>query len=105
MSGPILLAKAEEFEIENFKASTGWLECFKERNGITFKKVCGKAKSVNMTSTDMTEWGQRLSRLLEQYSHDHIYNANETGMFYHLLPHKTLEYKNFDCHGCKKSKE
>ena len=95
MSGPILLAKAEEFsqklEIENFKASTGWLERFKERNGIAFKKVCGEAKSVDMTSTDMTEWGQRLSRLLEQYSPDDIYNANETGMFYRLLPDKTLE--------------
>ena len=109
VSGPILLAKAEEFsqklEIENFKASTGWLERFKERNGITFKKVCGEAKSVDMTSTDMTEWGQRLSRLLEQYSPDDIYNADETGMFYRLLPDKTLEYKKVDCHGGKKSKE
>ena len=109
MSGPILLAKAEEFsqklEIENFKDSTGWLERFKEQNGITFKKVCGEAKSVDMTSMDMTEWGQRLSRLLEQYSPDDIYNADETGMFYRLLPDKTLEYKKVDCHGGKKSKE
>ena len=81
---------SQKLEIENFKASTGWLERFKERNGITFKKVCGEAKSVDMTNTDMTEWGQRLSRILEQYSPDDIYNADETGMFYHLLPDKTL---------------
>ena len=109
MSGPILLTKADEFsqkfEIENFKASTGWLERFKEWNGIMFKKVCGEAKSVNMTSTEMTEWGQRLSRLLEQYSPDDIYNADETGMFYRLLPDKTLEYKKVGCHGGKKSEE
>ena len=109
VSGPILLAKAEEFakkpEVEKFKASTGWLELFKERNGITFKKVCGEAKSVDTASTDMTEWEQRLRRLLDQYTPDDIYNAEETGVFYRLLPDKTLEYKIVDCHGGKKSKE
>ena len=51
--GPILLAKAEELanqlEIGNFKASTGWLARFKERHGISFKRVCDKANSVNDT--------------------------------------------------------
>ena len=109
MSGPILLAKAEEFakklEVENFKASTGWLERFKERNGITFKQVCGEAKSADTASTDMTEWEQRLRRLLDQYTPNDIYNADKTGVFYRLLPNKTLEYKKVDCHGGKKSKE
>ena len=109
VSGPILLAKAEEFakklEVENFRASTGWLERFKERNGITFKKVCGEAKSVDTASTDMTEWEQRLRRLLDQYIPNDIYNADDTGVFYILLPDKTLEYKKVDCHGGKKSKE
>ena len=48
VSGPILLGKAEEFAsklgISDFKASTGWLDRFKDRNGITFKKVCGEAQ-------------------------------------------------------------
>ena len=109
VSGPILLAKAAEFarklNIENFKASSGWLERFKERNGITFKKVCGEAKSVDTTSADMTEWEHRLGRILDQYSADDIYNADETGVFYRLLPDKTLEFKKVDCHGGKKSKE
>ena len=109
VSGPILLAKAEEFakklEVENFKASTGWLERFKERNGITFKKVFGEAKSVDTASTVMTEWEQCLRRLLDQYTPDDIYNADKTGVFYPLLPDKTLEYMKVDCHGGKKSKE
>ena len=109
VSGPILLAKAEEFarklNIENFKASSGWLEHFKERNGITFKKVCGEAKLVDTTSANMTEWEHRLGRILDQYSADDIYNADETGVFYRLLPDKTLEFKKVDCHGGKKSKE
>ena len=34
-----------------------------------------------------------------------IYNADETGLFYRLLPDRTLEFKNVDCHGGKQSKE
>ena len=109
VSGPVLLAKAEKFaiklNIENVKASTGWLDRFKERNGITFKKVCGEAKSVDTTSADMTEWQHRLGRVLDQYCADGIYNADETGVFYRLLPDKTLEFKKVDCHDGKKSKE
>lgn len=53
----------------------------------------------------MTEWEHRLGRILDQYSADDIYNADETGVFYQILPDKTLEFKKVDCHGGKKSKE
>ena len=109
VSGPVLLGKAEEFasklRISDFKASTGWLDRFKDRNGITFKKVCGEARSVDTESSDMTEWQSRLKCILDQYRPDDIYNADETGIFYRLLPDKTLEFKAVDCHGGKKSKD
>lgn len=109
VSGPVLLAKADEFGRQlgssDFKASTGWLDRFKERNGITFKKVCGESKSVDTESSDMTEWQSQLKRILDRYSPDDIYNADETGMFYRLLPDKTLEFKAVECHGGKKRKE
>ena len=109
ISGPILSAKAEEFpnqlEIGNFKASTGWLERFKERHGILLKRVCGEANSVNISATEMEEWNNRLRLMLEKYRADDIYNADETGVFYKHLPDKTFEFKNVDCHGGKKSKE
>ena len=109
ISGPILSAKAEEFanqlEIENFKASTGWLERFKERHGISFKRVCGEANSINISASEIEEWNNRLCLMLEKYSADDIYNPNETGVFYKLLPDKTFEFNNVACHGGKKSKE
>lgn len=47
----MLTAKAEEFaeklDITNFKASVGWLENFKSRQGISFKRVRGEEKSVD----------------------------------------------------------
>lgn len=50
----------------------------------------------------MTEWQSRLKCILDQYRPDDIYNADETGIFYRLLPDKTLEFKAVDCHGGKK---
>lgn len=88
-----------------FKVSSGWLERFKERHGISFKKVCGEQKSVNVSSDQMEEWQRILSVLLKEYKPDDIYNADKTGLFYRLLPDRTLEFKNVDCHGGKQSKE
>ena len=53
----------------------------------------------------MLLWNEKLALLLQSYSPDDIYNADETGIFFRLLPDKTLELKNVDCHGGKKNKE
>lgn len=91
--------------IEEFKQSTGWLDRFKERHGITFKTICGEAKSVDRNSTDMDAWLGHLETILRKYSPMNIYNADETALFYKLTPEKTLEFKNVSCQGGKRSKE
>ena len=77
----------------------------------------------------MENWQTKLSKILQDYSPDQIYNgnetdifyrlflrsykisldqiynANETGIFYRLLPDKTLEFKNVSCHSGKLSKD
>ena len=109
VSGPLLQAKAEEFALQlgetSFKCSTGWLDRFKDRHGITFKKVCGESKSVNEHSKDMTDWAAELKTLLSEYNPNDIFNADETGLFFRLLPDKTLDFKGADCHGGKCSKD
>ena len=72
---------------------------------FSFKRVCGEEKSVDTQSSDMLQWNEKLALLLQSYSPDDIYNADETGIFFRLLPDKTLEFKNVDCHGGKKNKE
>ena len=51
LSGPLIRAKAEEFASSlgkvNFKASTSWLNGFKERNAISFNSVCGESGSAD----------------------------------------------------------
>ena len=109
VSGPMLVTKAEEFAKRlnhpDFKCSIGWLDRFKERHNITFKKICGEAKSVDDKSEEMNEWLTELQGIMTEYSPDNIFNADETGLFFKLLPEKTLEFKGIDCSGGKRSKE
>ena len=53
----------------------------------------------------MEEWHQTLSVLLKEYQPYDIYNADETGLFFRLMPDRTLEFKTVDFHGGKQSKE
>nr|CAD7438547.1 unnamed protein product [Timema bartmani] len=56
VSGPLLRAKAEHFTSEigkiDFKASAGWLDGVKQRNGISFKAVYNESGAVYVRSAD-----------------------------------------------------
>jgi len=107
IGGPILKEKAENFAKslghEQFKASNGWLENFKKRHGIAFRKVCGESAAVS--DDVVNEWKINLSELLEGYKPCDIFNADETALFYKCMPDKTLTFKNEKCNGGKHSKE
>ncbi|XP_060065142.1 tigger transposable element-derived protein 6-like [Ylistrum balloti] len=109
VTGPMLKAKAkdlaEKIGEQNFACSTGWLDRFKDRHNISFKKICGEAKSVDIASDAMTKWADDLRVILSEYQPQDIFNADETGIFFRLLPNRTLDFKGTDCHGGKRSKE
>ena len=108
VSGSILRAKAEELSKklghEQFQCSSGWLQRFKERHAIVQKKICGESASVRVETCDL--WIEHtLPTLLDGYELKNVFNADETGLFYKLLPNKTLCFKNQPCHGGKHSKD
>lgn len=107
LSGPLIRAKAEQFARElgqqNFKASTGWLDGFKERNKITFKAVCGESGSVNQQEAG--QWKRDLEEMIQDRDQKNIFNVDETGLFFKCTPDKTLAFKDEKCHGGKLSKE
>ncbi|XP_050061779.1 tigger transposable element-derived protein 4-like [Aphis gossypii] len=92
VGGPILKEKAENFAKslghEQFEPNNGWLENFKKRHDISFRKVCGE--SVGVSDNVVNEWK---------------INLNETALFYKCMPDKTLTFKNEQCSGGKHSKE
>lgn len=86
-----------------FKASNGWLDKFKNRHGIVFRALCGESAGVD--SITVEEWKKRLPTLIGSYSMDNIYNADETGLFFKLLPDRSMTLSKDSCKGGKRSKE
>lgn len=65
----------------------------------------GPERAVADGTDAMKAWASSLQTILAEYSPSDIFNADETGLFFRLLPDKTLEFKGVDCHGGKNSKE
>jgi hypothetical protein len=94
---------AAQLNIDYFSVSSGWLSRFKERHGLVFKKLAGECADVSVKSTDA--WLESLPSLLEGYEPRDVYNADETGLFFNVLPDRTLAYKGETCHGGKHFKD
>lgn len=107
IGGEILKEKALFFakalNVYDFKASSGWLDRFKNRHNIAFKKLCGERSVVNQQMC--LEWKEKLFDLIKDYEAKDIYNADEKGLFYKCLPDRTYCFRNEKCHGGKHSKE
>ncbi|UYV83543.1 TTC21B [Cordylochernes scorpioides] len=78
---------------DNFETSKGWLEKFKAKRNIAFKRLHVEAGSVDANS--VATWkGGIIPSLLAKYSPQDIFNADETGLFYKLLPNQTMTIRD-----------
>ncbi|XP_063243689.1 tigger transposable element-derived protein 4-like [Bacillus rossius redtenbacheri] len=107
INGNVLREKAKvialRLGIDDFSASNGWIDRFRQRHNVVYKVVCGESKSVDEETADVWK-NTSLKEQLEGYSAKDVFNADETGLFYCVLPNKTLCFKGEKCHGGKLSK-
>lgn len=113
ISGPILQEKAlqfyEQFKDEGepgFTASNGWLSRWKQRYGIKLLSICGEKLSAD--PNNVSDFKTKLHEFIEKegLSGDQIYNADETGLNFRMLPTKSLALRDEKAApGFKRSKE
>jgi hypothetical protein len=107
VDGPILKRKAEEIATKlniDFRPSNGWIHRFKKRSDLVYRKASGEANSVN--PEEVVAWKDTtLLHLMAKYSPKDIFNADEFGLFYNMLPDKTYTFKEASCKGTKINKE
>lgn len=108
ISGPILqeYARSVTEQLDHsttFKASNGWLDRFRNRYNIQFRTISGEVRSVDLNTVE--DWKSRLRSIIEHYDPENIFNADETGLFFKLLPDRSLSLDRNDCRGGKKSKD
>ncbi|KAE8737218.1 hypothetical protein FOCC_FOCC017323 [Frankliniella occidentalis] len=95
---------ALRLSITNFKErGGGWLTRFKRRNKVLFHKQSGE--SADVPHATIKAWRTRvLPALLKGYELQDIYNADESGLFFNLLPDSSMCLEKEDTHGNKQSK-
>ena len=81
-----------------------WVKRFKARHNIASLKQSGEAASVPDGVVD--HWKvEQLSAIREKFEDNDIFNLEETGLFWQVLPENTMQFKGQKCHGGKKSKQ
>lgn len=111
ISGPVIKEKALVLNRvlgggEQFAASEGWLSNWKKRHGVRQLTVTGESRSANEKSAE--EFINKLIVMIqdEELTPAAVYNADETGLFFKMLPSKTLAAKNEkEARGYKQQKE
>lgn len=109
VSSLILKEKALEIAAEmghtEFSASNGWMDRFKSRHNLCFKKMNGESASVDPETSEKWRTEALKLDLCKNYEPGEIFNLDECGLFYRMVPDRTLSFKDEKCYGGKKSKE
>ena len=108
ISGPVLQEYARKIAEQldpsiSFKGSNGWFDRFRTRYNIQFRVICGESRAVDQNVIE--DWKTRLASMIEHYDPENIYNCDETGLFYKLMPDRSITIDRNDSKGGEKSKE
>ena len=89
-----------------FQTSKGWLWRFCQRHGI--RQLSLQGEKVSSDTSNVEPFKEELQELLERetLTLEHLYNCDETGLCYRMLPSKTLASRSEkEASGLKKQKD
>ena len=110
VSGAVLQEKAKQLgialrfgeDLENIDIT--WVNRFKARHSIVAKILHGEAAVVAPEAVE--NWrNNTVAAIQREYRLEDIYNADEMGLFWRLLPDRTLDFRKQNCSGGKKAKD
>jgi hypothetical protein len=95
---------ANSYGFTDFKASTGFIDKFKSRNEVLFQVFSGEANGVSDELCN--DWvSSKLPQLLVGYKPEDIFNGDEFGLFWKLLPNRSFTIKGQKFRTGKRSKD
>ena len=97
------LGAAERAEIQEFTASLHWARNVITRNGLRHVRLWGEAGSVD--SAAIAQEMENLRQKLASYELKLIFNMDETGLFFKMLPRTTYLSSKEDCATTRGQKE
>jgi hypothetical protein len=110
----LAIAKAKSIALSlsipetDFKASWKWLRRFRMRRGLQKMLLHGEGAEVNKSDLGLLAALDDLYAIIAQYDLENVYNMDETGLFFRLLPRYSLLMVDEDISttkGKKKSKD
>ncbi len=110
----LAIAKAKSIALSlsipetDFKASWKWLRRFRMRRGLQKMLLHGEGAEVNKSDLGLLAALDDLYAIIAQYDPENVYNMDETGLFFRLLPRYSLLMVDEDISttkGKKKSKD
>ena len=106
LEGDMLYEKAKYFAREfqhETPPSMAWVDRFKKRHCIAQVQKSGESAGVNQYVVQNWKDG-KLRDILNRYSSSDIFNADETALFWQILPDKSLGFLGKSYHGGKQAK-
>ena len=106
ISGEMILQKAVELaSLDGCEkpVTPSWVHRWKVRHGIVSKRLIGEASSVHVPTVD--NWiSNSVPLLICEFPLNNIFNVDESGLFWKLLPNYTMAFKKEQVRGGKSAK-
>ncbi|KAF5185902.1 Tigger transposable element-derived protein [Thalictrum thalictroides] len=102
------IASALSIPETEFKASWQWLSRFRARHGLNKMLLHGECAEVDKDDPELLASLDNLYELINKFEHENVYNMDETGLFFRLLPRYSILMPQEDIattRGKKKSKD